>query len=67
MIFFLNLGSSKVCLLYKTTLLLFEGILSALFFLLDFGGNVDVLNLCFSEKLPAAGNLAFIFRGQWHY
>ena len=20
----------------------------------------------FSEKLPAAGNLAFIFRGQWH-
>ena len=26
--------------------------------------SVDVLILCFSEKLPAAGNLAFIFRGQ---
>ena len=28
--------------------------------------SVDALTLCFSEKLPAAGNLAFIFRGQWH-
>ena len=27
--------------------------------------SVDVLTLCFSEKLPAAGNLTFIFRGQW--
>ena len=27
---------------------------------------MDVLTLCFSEKLPAAGNLTFIFRGQWH-
>ena len=26
--------------------------------------SLDVLTLCFNEKLPAAGNLAFIFRGQ---
>ena len=26
--------------------------------------SVDALTLCFSEKLPAAGILAFIFRGQ---
>ena len=25
--------------------------------------SVDVLTLCFSEKLPAAGNLAFILKG----
>ena len=28
--------------------------------------NVDLHTLCFREKFPAAGNLAFIFRGQWH-
>ena len=26
--------------------------------------NVDVITLCFSKKLPAAGNIAFIVRGQ---
>ena len=39
-------------------------------FPLEFEGKftiVDVLTLCFSEKLPAAGNLTFIFRGQWPY
>ena len=39
----------------------------ALFFPLDFEGKihyVDVLTLFFSEKLLAAGNLAFIVRGQ---
>ena len=29
--------------------------------------NVDVLTLCFSKKMPAAGNLAFTFRGQWYW
>ena len=29
--------------------------------------NVDVLDLYFSEKLPAACNSTFIFRGQWPY
>ena len=50
------------------TLLRFEGILWTLFFPLDlrvkFTG-LDVLPLCFSEKLPAAGDLFFIFQGQW--
>ena len=43
----------------------------ALFFPLGFEGiikvndtKVDVLTLCFSEKLPAAGSLAFIFIDQ---
>ena len=26
---------------------------------------MDVLCLCFNEKLPAAGHLTFIFRKQW--
>ena len=29
--------------------------------------KVDALTLCFSENLPATGDLAFIVRGQWHY
>ena len=48
-------------------MLLFESILWTLFFPLDFVGkihySVDVLTLCFSEKLPAAGNLAFNSEG----
>ena len=48
--------------------MLFEGILWTLFFPLILRvkfTSVDVLTLCFSEKLPATGNLAFKFRGQW--
>ena len=28
---------------------------------------MDVLTLCFSEQLPAAGNLNFTFKGKWNY
>ena len=52
------------------TLLLFEGFYEHCVFpetLRVKFTSVDVLTLCFSEKLPAADNLAFIFRGQSHY
>ena len=29
--------------------------------------NVDVFTLCFGEKMLPEGDLAFIFRGQWHW
>jgi hypothetical protein len=54
----------------RATLLLFEGLLWTLTFSLDFEGKIHYLDVfipCFSEKLPAAGNLAFIFRGQWQH
>ena len=51
-----------------STLLLFEGkMLKFVFFSENLRvkfTNVDALTLCFSEKLPAAGNLDFVFRGQ---
>ena len=48
------------------TLLLFDGKMLGIVFSLRLRVKftiVDVLTLCFSEKLPAAGNLTFIFRG----
>ena len=33
-------------------------------FSLDFEGKIYLHTFCFSEKLPAAGDFAFIFRGQ---